>query len=160
MAVTAARRVATSPETSLKAATAARIAHTWLTLSASATQRPAAPKTSRWNIPSLLRQRSCTGSCPAKLGSRAYWNWAAPARTGNGNLGAGQRVSRHQLVGMPPARQRLDAGEPRRDVLVLSRDVEAELNRRIVEVADEREVRDGRAAAEDVRAGGEPLVND
>src|SRR5690349_7907917 len=68
---------------------------------------------------------------------------------------ARQRMSWHQFVRVPPARQRLDPIKPCRDVLVCGRDVEAEFLGRIVEVADEREVRDGRTLAEDEGALGE-----
>src|SRR5262245_11497923 len=59
---------------------------------------------------------------------------------------------------MLPARQRLDALEPGRNVLVLSGNVEAELVGRIVEGGDERKVGDGRVVTDDVGASGEPLV--
>ena len=49
-------------------------------------------------------------------------------------LTAGQRMPRHQVIGMRPARQRLHALEPGRDVRVLGRDVEAELFGRIIEI--------------------------
>jgi hypothetical protein len=42
-------------------------------------------------------------------------------------------MSGHQIVGMFPARQRLDAIEPGGDVLVLGGDIEAELLGRIVQ---------------------------
>src|SRR5690242_10492685 len=69
-------------------------------------------------------------------------------------------MTRHQLVGMFPPGQGLDAVEPLADRRMRARDVEAELLGRIVEVADERDVRDGRALAEHERAAGEPLVED
>src|SRR5215813_14166997 len=64
----------------------------------------------------------------------------------------------HQVVGMLPAWQRLDAPEPGRDVLVLAGDVEAELVWRVIEIGDERKIRDRGAVADDIGASGEPLV--
>src|SRR5438093_12880750 len=69
-----------------------------------------------------------------------------------------QRMAGHQVVGMLPARQRLDALEPGGDILVLGGDVEAELIGRVVEIGDERKVGDGRAVADKVGASREPLV--
>src|SRR5215470_19222418 len=69
-----------------------------------------------------------------------------------------QRMAGHQVVGMLPARQRLDALEPGGDVLVLAGDVEAELFRRIIEIGNERKVGDGGAVADNVGPSGEPLV--
>src|SRR5262245_14944445 len=43
----------------------------------------------------------------------------------------------HQIVRMLPAGQRLDALKPGRDVLVLGRDVEAELIGRIIQIGNE-----------------------
>src|SRR5690348_3998706 len=71
-----------------------------------------------------------------------------------------QRITRHQLVGMLPAGQGLDAVEPPGDRRMGARDVEAEFLGRIVEVADERDVRDGRALAEHECAAGQPLLED
>src|SRR3954469_6766580 len=65
----------------------------------------------------------------------------------------------HQVVGMLPPRQRLDAVAPNRDVLVLPRNVEPEFIRRIVEVGRQREIGDGGARAQHERAGREPLVD-
>src|SRR5262245_59914105 len=62
-----------------------------------------------------------------------------------------QRVPRHEVVRVFPARERLDAIEPDRDVLVLRRNVEAELLRRIVEIADQRKVGDGRSRTQHER---------
>jgi hypothetical protein len=53
-------------------------------------------------------------------------------------------MTRHQIIGMRPAGQRFHAAEPRRDILVLCGDVEAEFLGRIVKVADKRNVGDGR----------------
>ena len=61
---------------------------------------------------------------------------------------------------MLPARQRLDALEPSRDMLVLRRDVEAELFRWIVQVGHQRQVGDGRPLAQHEVAPGEPLIDD
>ena len=61
---------------------------------------------------------------------------------------------------MLPARQRLDAIEPGGDVLVLGRDVEAELLGRIIHVGDQRQVRDGRPRPEHEIARRQPLVDD
>src|SRR5262249_49109359 len=69
-------------------------------------------------------------------------------------------MARHQVVGMLPARQRFDAVEPYRDVLVLSGDIEAEFLRWIVEISDQREIGDGRARAEQEGPRREPLVDD
>src|SRR5262245_40093411 len=69
-------------------------------------------------------------------------------------------MPRHQLIRMHPAGQGLDALAPRRDRRMLLADVEAELLDRIVEVAGERDVRDGRAVAEQERRLLEPLVDD
>mgnify|MGYP000137249053 CR=1 FL=1 len=63
--------------------------------------------------------------------------------------------ARHQVIGMLPARQRFDAVEPNRDVLVLGGDIEAEFLRRIVEISDQREIGDGRPRAEHARGLGE-----
>src|SRR5215469_3531589 len=59
---------------------------------------------------------------------------------------------------MRPTGKRFDAAEPGGNVLVLRSYVEAEFLRRVVEVADEREVGDGRLRPDDVAAAGEPLV--
>ena len=59
-----------------------------------------------------------------------------------------RRIPRHQLVRMHPARQRLDAIEPARDILGC-RDVEAEFLGRIIQIGAEREIGDGRPLAED-----------
>jgi len=59
---------------------------------------------------------------------------------------------------MGPAWERLDAVEPGSDVLVARGDVETELLRRVIEVADQRKVGDGRLSAYDKGPGGEPLV--
>src|SRR5204863_3244584 len=59
-----------------------------------------------------------------------------------------QRMSRHQIVRMLPARQRLDAVEPLADRGVRGGNVEAELLGRIVEIADHRDVGDGRSLAQ------------
>src|SRR5215510_3214432 len=67
-------------------------------------------------------------------------------------------MARHQVVGVLPARQRRDALEPGRDVLVLAGNVEAELIRRIIEIGNERKVGDGRAVTDNVSVSGEPLV--
>ena len=64
----------------------------------------------------------------------------------------------HQVVGMRPAGQSLHAVEPRADVLVLSRDVEAELLGRIIEIAGQRYVGDGRRDAQNVRTTRQALV--
>src|SRR5437868_1620602 len=69
-----------------------------------------------------------------------------------------QRMAGHQVIGMLPARQRLDALEPGRDVLVLGGDVEAELIRRIIEIGDQREVCDGRAVTDNIGTSREPFV--
>src|SRR5215510_11985101 len=69
-------------------------------------------------------------------------------------------MARHQVVGMLPSRQRFDAVEPYRDVLVLGGDIEAEFFRRIVEISDQREIGDGRARAEQEGPRREPLVDD
>src|SRR5262245_29247722 len=69
-----------------------------------------------------------------------------------------QRMAGHQVIGMFPARQRLDAIEPGSNVLVRRCDIEAELVRRIIEIGDEREVGDGGPIAENVRPRGKPLV--
>src|SRR3954463_11325976 len=68
-------------------------------------------------------------------------------------------MPRHQVVGMLPARQRLDAIEPYRDVLMLPRNVEAEFVRRIVEISRQREIGDGGARAQHEWTGREPLVD-
>ena len=60
---------------------------------------------------------------------------------------------------MLPSRQRFDAVEPYRDVLVLPWNVEAEFVRRIVEVGHQREIGDGRPRAQHEWAGREPLVD-
>ena len=56
----------------------------------------------------------------------------------------------HQVVRMRPAGKRLDAAEPRSDVLVFGRDVEAEFLRRIVEITSKGYVGDGRLRAEEI----------
>src|SRR3954452_2431356 len=70
------------------------------------------------------------------------------------------RVPRHQIVGMLPARQRLDALALGGDRRMLLGYVEAELFGRVVEVAGKRHVRDGRPVAEQEFAAFEPLVDD
>src|SRR4051812_13588392 len=60
---------------------------------------------------------------------------------------------------MLPARQRLDAAEPGRDVAVSSGDVEAEFLGRIIEIGAERDVGDGRARAENERPASKPFVD-
>src|SRR5262249_2562279 len=74
------------------------------------------------------------------------------------NSAARRRMAGHQIVGMLPARQRLDALEPGRDVLVLGGDVEAEFLGRIVKIGDKRKVGDAGAVADNVGASGEALV--
>jgi hypothetical protein len=59
---------------------------------------------------------------------------------------------------MRPTGQCLDAVEPGGDVLVVRRNVKAEFLRRVVEVADERQVGDRWLRTDDVGAAGEPLV--
>jgi hypothetical protein len=48
-----------------------------------------------------------------------------------------QWMARHQLIGMFPAGQRLDARKPIRNVLVLRSDIKAELFRRIIKISDQ-----------------------
>src|SRR2546421_12649968 len=61
---------------------------------------------------------------------------------------------------MFPARQRLDAIEPDRDVAVLRGNIESKLLGRIVEIADQRQVGDGWPRAQNERSGREPLIDD
>src|SRR5579863_7061174 len=63
-----------------------------------------------------------------------------------------QRMARHQIVGMRPARQRLDAIKPRGDVLMLRGKIKAVFLRRVVEVTGERYVGDGRLRAQKIGA--------
>src|SRR5213082_3557702 len=70
------------------------------------------------------------------------------------------RVPRHQIVGMLPPRQRLDALAPGGDRRMLLGYVEAEFLRRVVEVPGERHVRDSWPLAEEEFAAFEPLVDD
>src|SRR4029077_4695920 len=57
-------------------------------------------------------------------------------------------------------RQRLDAFHPGADRRIVLGDVEAEFFCRVIHVARERYVRDGRTWAEEIRGLGEPLVDD
>jgi hypothetical protein len=59
---------------------------------------------------------------------------------------------------MLPPRQCLDAAEPSGDVLVLGCNVEAEFLGRIVEIGDQREVRDSRTLAEHIGPRRKPSV--
>src|SRR5579883_1413931 len=69
-------------------------------------------------------------------------------------------MSRHQLVRMPPSRQRLDALHPGADRRIVLGHVEVEFFRRIVYVAGERYVGDGRTCAQQKGGLGEALVDD
>src|SRR5262249_40171550 len=91
--------------------------------------------------------------------SRSRWTRGSSPRVTH-ESSARQRMARHQVVGMLPARQRFDAIEPNRDVLVVGGDVEAEFLCRIVEISDQREIGDGRARAEQEGPRREPLVED
>jgi hypothetical protein len=59
---------------------------------------------------------------------------------------------------MGPSGQRLDAAEPRADILVFGGHIETEFIGRIVEITDQREVGDGRLRPEDEGAAREALV--
>ena len=63
-------------------------------------------------------------------------------------LSAGQRMPRHEVIGVLPAWQRLDAIEPSRDIFMLPGNVESEFVCRIIEVGDQRQVGDGRTFAQ------------
>src|SRR5262249_53423774 len=91
--------------------------------------------------------------------SRSGWTRGSSPRVTH-ESSARQRMPRHQVIGMLPARQRFDAVEPYRDVLVLGGDIEAEFLRRIVEISDQREIGDGRARAEQEGPRREPLLDD
>src|ERR1700730_5282337 len=71
-----------------------------------------------------------------------------------------QRMARHQLIGMLPSRQRLDALHEGADRRIVLGDVEAEFVCRVIEVGDERDVRDGWPRAEEEGGACEPLVDD
>src|SRR4051794_29229016 len=58
-------------------------------------------------------------------------------------------MTRHQIIRVLPAWKRFDAIKPGGDVLVLSRYVETEFVRRIIEIADQRNVGDRGAFAQD-----------
>src|SRR6476646_5506398 len=68
-------------------------------------------------------------------------------------------MPRHQLIGMFPPRERLDALAPGVDRRVILADVEAELLGRVVKVARKRDVRDGRPIPEQEFAALEPLID-
>ena len=71
-------------------------------------------------------------------------------------------MPRHEIVGMLPARQRLDPVEPSGDVFVLGGNIETELLGRIVEVGCQGKVGDGRALEQNepppVEMAGEPYA--
>src|SRR3954470_20811803 len=69
------------------------------------------------------------------------------------------RVPRHDVVRVRPAWQRLQALTPCANCRMILADVEAELFRRKVEVARERNIRDSRPVAEHEFAAPEPLVD-
>src|SRR5215468_5722926 len=71
-----------------------------------------------------------------------------------------QRVPWHQLVGMLPSGQRLDAFHPGADRRIVLGDIEAEFFRRVVHIACERYVRDGGTCAQEIGGLGEALVDD
>src|SRR5262249_45390302 len=71
-----------------------------------------------------------------------------------------QRIARHQLVRMLPARQRLHALEPGADVLVRARDIEAELLDWIIEIGAKGQIGDRRPRSEHELAACQPLVDD
>jgi hypothetical protein len=81
---------------------------------------------------------------------RSGANPASPTNEGDtrpGELRPLQRMPWHQLIGMLPSRQRLDAVHPSADVGMVLGDVEAEFFRRIVDVARKRDVGDCRPRA-------------
>src|SRR6185503_18100227 len=69
-------------------------------------------------------------------------------------------MSGHQIVGMPPSRQRLHPLAPGSDRRMILADVEAEFLDGIVEIAGKRHVGDGRLLAKQEFAALEPLVDD
>src|SRR5580700_935104 len=71
-----------------------------------------------------------------------------------------QRMARHQLIGMLPSGQRLDALHEGADRRMVLGDVEAEFVRWIIEIANHRKVGDGRTVAKQEGGGREALVDD
>src|SRR5438309_585149 len=66
----------------------------------------------------------------------------------------------HQIIGMFPAGERLDALEPAGDVLVLGGNIETEFVRGIIEVSHQRDIGDRGACAQDKGRLRQALVED